>query len=207
VQLAASAFRINWSHIQGVIPLNSCAYTFTGNFGSAVSQGADLQFLYTPVHGLEFGGSLAYTNAHYTETVPVPGDATQLLARDGDWLLNTPRLQGDVSASYTWTAWSGVDAYSRIDTSYTGHYYRTYSSGVNGYIGTIRDGKPITDVSLRAGAKFNRWDLSAFINNLTDNSTPLFEDVGTVAGTYGAEAVRSISLRPRTLGFDVTFKY
>ncbi|HEY2685825.1 MAG TPA: TonB-dependent receptor [Steroidobacteraceae bacterium] len=207
VQLAASAFRINWSHIQGVIPLNSCAYTFTGNFGAAVSQGADLQFLYTPVHGLEFGGSLAYTNAHYTETVPVPGDATQLLARNGDWLLNTPRLQGDASASYTWTAWSGVDAYSRIDTSYTGHYYRTYSSGVNGYIGTIRDGKAITDVSLRAGAKFSRWDVSAFINNLTDNSTPLFEDVGTVAGTYGAEAVRSISLRPRTLGFDVTFRY
>jgi hypothetical protein len=42
------------------------------------------------------------------------------------------------------------------------------------------------------------------INNLTDNSTPLFEDVGTKPGSYGGEAIRSISLRPRTLGFDIT---
>jgi hypothetical protein len=145
----------------GVIPLNSCAYTYTGNFGSAVSQGADLQFLNTPLRGLEFGGSLAYTNAHYTESVPVPGDNTQLLARNGDWLLNTPRIQGDFSMSFTWTAWSGVNAYARADTSY----------------------------------------------NLTDNSTPLFEDAGTKPGSYGAEAIRSISLRPRTLGFDVTYRY
>jgi len=207
MQLAASAFRVNWNRIQGVIPLNSCAYAYTGNFGSAVSQGADLQVLYTPLRGLEFGGSLAYTNAHYTESVPVPGDNTQLLARNGDWLLNTPRIQGDFSVSYTWTAWSGVNAYARADTTYTGHYYRTYSDGVNGFIGTIRDGKAITDVSLRAGAKFGSWDISAFINNLTDNSTPLFEDVGTKAGSYGAEAIRSISLRPRTLGFDVTYRY
>jgi iron complex outermembrane receptor protein len=207
LMLAASVFRINWSRIQGVIPLNSCAYTFTGNFGSAVSEGGDLQFLYTPFRGLEFGGSLAYTNAHYTQTVPVPGDDTQLLARDGDPLLNTPRLQGDVSLSYTWPAWQGVNPYARVDTSYTGHYYRTYSDGVNGFIGTIRDGKALTNVSLRAGAKFSNWDLSAFINNLTDKSTPLFEDVGTVAGTYGAEAVRSISLRPRTLGFQATYRY
>lgn len=207
LQLAASVFRINWSHIQGVIPLTSCAYTFTGNFGSAVSQGGDLQFLYAPIRGLEFGGSLAYTDARYTQTIPVPGDDTQLLARDGDWLLNTPRIQGDVSASYTWTAASGVAGYGRIDTSYTGHYFRTYSDGVNGFIAPIRDGKAITDVSVRAGVKFDRWDISAFIKNLTDNSTPLFEDVGTVAGTYGAEAVRSISMRPRTLGFDFTFRY
>jgi hypothetical protein len=121
--------------------------------------------------------------------------------------LNTPRIQGDFSVSFTWAAWSDVNAYARTDTSYTGHYYRTYSEGVNGFIGTIRDGKAITDISLRAGARFSSWDISAFINNLTDNSTPLFEDVGTKPGSYGAVAIRSISLRPRTLGFDVTYRY
>jgi hypothetical protein len=58
-----------------------------------------------------------------------------------------------------------------------------------------------------AGAKFSGWDIAAFIHNLTDNSTPLFEDVGTVAGTYGAQAIRSISLRPRTLGFQITYRH
>jgi outer membrane receptor protein involved in Fe transport len=207
VELAASAFRINWSRIQGVIPLNSCAYTFTGNFGAAVSQGADLQFSLLPVRGLELSGSIAFTDAHYTQTVPVPGDATQLLAKDGDPLLSTPRWQGDLSLSYTWAVHEGWEGYARADSTYSGHYFRTYSQGVNGYIGTIRDGESIVDVSLRGGVRFSSWDVSAFVKNLTDNATPLYEDVGTKAGTYGAEAVRSISMRPRTVGVTATYRY
>jgi hypothetical protein len=30
---------------------------------------------------------------------------------------------------------------------------------------------------------------------------------GAKAGSYGAEAIRSISLHPRTLGLDVTYRY
>jgi outer membrane receptor protein involved in Fe transport len=207
VQLSASAFRINWSRIQGVIPLNSCAYTFTGNFGTAVSEGGDLQFLLAPLPGLELTGSIAYTDAHYTQTVPVPGDATQLLARDGDPLLSTPRWQGDLGLSYAWHLRNGWGAYARADSTYTGRYFRTYSQGVNGYIGTIRDGQSITEISLRGGVKLNSWDISAFVKNLTDNATPLFEDVGTKPGTYGAIAIRSISMRPRTVGFTATYRY
>ncbi len=207
LQLAASAFHINWSRIQGVIPLNSCAYTFTGNFGSAVSQGGDLQFVFSPLRGLELSGSVAFTDAHYTQSVPVPGDSTQLLARDGDQLLSTPRWQSDLSLAYSWAVRGGWEMYARADGSYTGRYFRTYSQGVNGYIAAIRDGEPVTDVSLRSGVRFNSWDVSAFINNLTDNATPLFQDVGTKPGTYGAIAVRNISLRPRTVGVTATFRY
>ena len=207
LQVSASAFRINWSRIQGVIPLNSCAYTFTGNFGAAVSEGGDLQFVLTPLRGLELSGSIAYTDAHYTQTVPVPGDATQLLARDGDPLLSTPRWQGDLSLAYAWSLRNGWDAYARADSTYTGRYFRTYSQTVNGYIGSIRDGQSITEVSLRGGVKFNSWDISAFVKNLTDNATPLFEDVGTKPNTYGATAIRSISMRPRTVGFTATYRY
>jgi iron complex outermembrane receptor protein len=207
VQLAASAFRINWSRIQGVIPLNSCAYTFTGNFGTAVSQGGDLQLLLAPLRGLELSGSISFTDAHYTQTVPVPGDATQLLVRNGDELLSTPRWQGDLGISYTWSLHNGWNAYARADSTYSGRYVRTYSEGVNGYIAAIRDGQSITEVSLRSGVKFDSWDISAFVKNLTDNATPLFEDVGTKPDTYGAMAIRSISMRPRTVGFTATYRY
>jgi iron complex outermembrane receptor protein len=207
VELAASAFRINWSRIQGVIPLNSCAYTFTGNFGTAVSQGGDLQLLFMPVPGLELSGSVAFTDAHYTETVPVPGSTTQLLAKSGDELLSTPRWQGDLSLSYTWSLHNGWDMYTRADSTYSGRYFRTYSEGVNGYIAAIRDGESITAVDLRSGVRFNSWDVSAFIKNLTNNATPLYEDVGTVPGTYGASAIRSISMRPRAVGVTATYRY
>jgi len=139
--------------------------------------------------------------------VPVPGDATQLLVRSGDELLSTPRWQGDLGLSYAWSLHNGWNAYARVDSTYTGRYFRTYSQGVNGYLAAIRDGESITDVALRSVVRFNSWDVSAFVKNLTDNATPLFEDVGTKPGTYGAMAIRSISMRPRTVGFTATYRY
>jgi len=207
--VSASAFWINWSHIQGVIPLNSCAYSYTGNFGTAVSRGFDLQLLYEPIKGLEFSGTLALTDAHYTQTVAVPGDATQLLVKNGDPLLFTPKWTGTAGISYTWPVRDGIYAYTRTDAQYTGNYDRTYSAGVNGYLPLIRDGQSITTLQLRGGlkSKSGSWDAAAFVNNLTDNSTPLSQDVGTVAGTYGATAIRSISMRPRTVGIAVSYHY
>jgi hypothetical protein len=137
----------------------------------------------------------------------VPGSSTQLLAKDGDPLLSTPRWQGDLSLSYTWAVHQGWDLYARTDSTYSGHYFRTYSQGVNGYIGAIRDGESIFDLSLRSGVRFDSWDISAFVKNLTDNATPLYEDVGTKPGTYGAQAIRSISMRPRTVGVTATYRY
>jgi iron complex outermembrane recepter protein len=203
----ASAFWVNWSHIQGIIPLNSCAYSYTGNFGSAVSRGFDLQVLYEPIHGLEFSGSLALTDAYYTESVPVPGDTTQFLVKNGDQLLFTPKWAGTAGIAYSRPAFDDLNAYARVDATYSGNYERTYSEGVNGYIGAIRDGQSVTEVLLRGGIKNRTWDAAVFVKNLTDNSTPLSEDVGTVAGTYGAQAIRATSLQPRTIGVAVSYRY
>jgi iron complex outermembrane receptor protein len=205
--LAASAFWINWSHIQGVIPLNSCAYSYTGNFGTAVSRGFDLQLLYEPIRGLEFSGAVSMTDAHYTQTVPVPGKETQLLVKNGDPLLFTPKWQGTAGVSYSWPVHDAVNAFVRTDSTYSGSYDRTYSQGVNGYIASIRDGRSVTEVQLRGGLKSTAWDASVFVKNLTDNTTPLAEDVGTVAGSYGAMAIRSTSLQPRTIGVAVSYRY
>src|SRR5262249_17990377 len=57
VLLSASAFKVDWSRIQGIIPLNSCAYSYTGNFGTAVSRGADLQLVLEPARGVEISGN------------------------------------------------------------------------------------------------------------------------------------------------------
>jgi iron complex outermembrane receptor protein len=205
--VSASAFWINWSHIQGIIPLNSCAYSYTGNFGTAVSRGFDLQVLYEPVNGLEFSAGVAMTDAKYTQTVPVPGDDTQLLVKDGDPLLYTPKWQGTAGAAYTWPVQDGLNLYARTDATYSGNYVRTYSETVNGYIGSIRDGQSVTEVKLRGGFKTKSWDAAIFVKNLTGNATPLAEDVGTVAGSYGATAIRATSLQPRTIGVAVSYHY
>jgi iron complex outermembrane recepter protein len=207
--LTSSVFWINWNNIQGVIPLNSCAYSYTGNFGTAVSRGFDAQLQYEPIKGLEFSGSIAMTDAHYTQTVSAPNDPTDELVKNGDPLLYTPKWSGTAGVGYTWPVHDGIDAYARTDAQYTGNYFNTYSAGVNGYLPLIRDGQSITSVQLRGGvkSKSGAWDASAFVKNLTDNSTPLSVDSGTVPGTYGYSALRYISLRPRTIGIAVSYHY
>jgi iron complex outermembrane recepter protein len=207
--LSASAFWIDWSHIQGVIPLNSCAYSYTGNFGTAVSRGFDLQLVYEPINGLELSSAIAMTDAHYTQTVTAPNDPTELLVKDGDPLLYTPKWSGTAGVSYTWPVRNGIDAYARTDGQYSGNYFNTYSEGVNGYLPLIRDGQSVTTVQLRGGlkSKSGAWDASAFVKNLTDNSTPVSVQSGTVPDTYGYTALRYITLRPRTIGIAVSYHY
>jgi iron complex outermembrane receptor protein len=206
---SSSVFWINWNNIQGVIPLNSCAYSYTGNFGTAVSRGFDAQLQYEPIKGLEFSGAIAMTDAHYTQTVTAPNDPTVLLVKNGDPLLYTPKWSGTAGVSYTWPVRDGMDAYARADGQYTGNYFNTYSAGVNGYLPLIRDGQSITSVQLRGGIKSpsGAWDASAFVKNLTDNSTPLSVNSGTVPGTYGYTALRYISMRPRTVGVAISYHY
>ena len=207
--VSTSAFWINWSHIQGVIPLNSCAYSYTGNFGTAVSRGFDLQLVYEPINGLELSWAIAMTDAHYTQTVTAPNDPTELLVKNGDSLLYTPKWSGTAGVSYTWPVRNGIDAYARADGQYSGNYFNTYSEGVNGYLPQIRNGESVTTVQLRGGLKSESgaWDASAFVKNLTDNSTPVSEQSGTVPDTYGYTAVRYITLRPRTVGIAVSYHY
>lgn len=205
--LSSSVYKIDWSRIQSIIPLNSCAYTYTANFGTAVSKGFDVQGIVIPFQGVEVSATLSYTKAYYTETVSVPGDAGLILARNGDELLFTPKWQGDFGISYTFHPVDGFETYVRSDATYSGNYYRTYSPGVNGYLASIRDGQAITQVLLRAGLKRDRWDAALFVQNLTNNSTALYEDVGTVPGTYGYDAIRAISLRPRTIGVALSYHY
>jgi iron complex outermembrane recepter protein len=206
---SSSVFWINWNNIQGVIPLNSCAYSYTGNFGTAVSRGFDAQLQYEPIKGLEFSAAIAMTDAHYTQTVTAPNDPTELLVKNGDPLLYTPKWSGTAGVSYTWPIRDGIDAYGRADGQYTGNYVNTYSAGVNGYLPLIRDGQSVTSVQLRGGIKSQSgaWDASAFVKNLTDNSTPISVDSGTVPGTYGYTALRYISMRPRTIGVAISYHY
>jgi iron complex outermembrane receptor protein len=209
LQLEASVFKIDWTRIQGVIPLNTCALSYTGNFGTAVSQGFDLQGEFRPIQGLSINGAMSYTDAHYTQTVFVPGSATQLLAKSGDPLLNTPKWQGDVGAQYTWGIINNMDAYVRADVNFTDGFFRTYSQTVNGFNALIRNAQSITDGTMRFGVRKDGIDASLFVNNISNNLTPQFSTVGTTANTFGASAaaIRNGSLRPRTYGMTVTFRY
>lgn len=209
LEIASSVYQIDWTGIQGSIPLNSCSYSYTGNFGKARVRGFDVQLTVQPVRGLQLGGTLAYNDGKYKETIERPNarPTDALLALDGAPIPNSPKWQATASAEYSFPVSSAVDGYIRGDYRYSGDYYRNNPQGVVGYLAANRFGQEIEEVSLRAGATVGRVDVSAFVRNLFDNKTPLSQTYSTRLNTYGSRAERYTIMRPRTIGVTATYRY
>ena len=207
LEVNTSVFWINWSDIQGNIPLLDCGFGYNTNLGKATSKGGDLQVQASPVRNLVITGSVGYTDATYSTTVLGPvalGASTgPILAKKGD-TLGTPAWQASLSGEYSWAALAQGDAYVFASYQYTGDYHRTGSSEVYGYNSYIYDGKAIDVVALRAGLRRKGWDLSVYANNLLNTRTQTYFYQAQASGPDGA---RAETLRPRTIGITGTYRY
>jgi iron complex outermembrane receptor protein len=152
------------------------------------------------------GGTVAYNDGKYTETIPQP-NSTTLLAKDGAPIPFSPKWQLTASAEYTWAVRDNLNPYVRADYRYTGEYVRNNPPGVIGYLAASRNGAAVDDVSLRAGVTRDRTDVSVFVKNLFDNDTALNQTYSTRLGTYGSRAERYTIQRPRTVGVTATYRY
>jgi iron complex outermembrane recepter protein len=205
-EIAGSAYQIDWNGIQGSIPLNSCSYSFISNFGKARVRGFDLQLQVSPVEGLRLGGTVAYNDGQYRETIPQP-NSTTLLAQDGAPIPFLPKWQATASAEYQRPIGRDMQGYLRADYRYTGEYFRNNPPGVIGFLASNRNGAAIDDLALRGGVTFDRFDVSLFAKNVFNNTTPLTQTYSTRLGTYGARAERYTILRPRTIGLTGVVRY
>jgi iron complex outermembrane recepter protein len=194
---AASAFRVDWNNIQQDVYLQHCGAQFTANLGKARSEGFDLQATAQVARGLSLDGTLSYTDAHFTQDI-----AGGALATSADHL-----------ESHPWTATAGGkyevpvgtgSVYLRGDYQYksTGAMTTTTDGATNAYdSGAIRL-PAVHFASLRLGWRHQGIDLSAFVDNLTNNHAVLSRTINvTGVGSY-----QDISLRPRTFGLTLLLR-
>lgn len=206
LEVDGSIFWINWSDIQGEIPLLDCGFGYNTNLGKAVSKGFDLQVQAKPINDLLVTAAVGYVDAAYSTTVfgvTSAGSAPPILAKNGDDL-GTPAWQASLSNEYSWAFVAGSKAYVFGSYQYTGDYHRTGSLGVFGYNSFTRDGKAVDSAALRAGVRRDGWDFSAYANNLFNNKVDTYYYRAEAAGPDGA---RAETLRPRTVGLTATYHY
>jgi iron complex outermembrane receptor protein len=229
LQVNASVFYIDWKNIQQNVYLPTCGEQFTANLGTAQSRGGDVEVLFKPVESLLFDVTAAYTDAKLTKTscagvLKYTGGAQPCTGVDpttGNPIAGFPvvskgdRLPGapwsfTASAEYQFAhAWGATTPYFRVD------YQRTTAQTAllptqnsnNALYDTTIPGLPITkNLSLRAGARINGFDVSLFANNLTNAHPILFSSrdiaVDSVDNLYFARSVR-----PRTIGVTATYRY
>lgn len=195
-----SAFRVNWSNIQQRVPLTSCGSGFVTNFGDASSTGFELSLAARPSDRLSLSVNVGYAKTQFEETLR--GIGSTVFAEKGE------RFGGPVwtlvgSAEYLFDALSERDGYVRGDVQYTGDGPTPNPNvvGVDPTLGILPEA--FTQVSLRAGIRVDRLDLSVFADNLLDDH-PIS---GRSRDTRTSPLYYITSPRPRTVGVTAIYRY
>ena len=189
----ATGFIIEWDNLQQLIELPLCGYSFTGNSGKAQSAGFEFEFNGKPIPELTLGLGVGYNDARITKQGLTPQPVGSPVYQVPDLTLNgnaeyDRRLSG---------SWSG---FARIDYSHVGESFSANNSQLNPL---RRPAYNITDI--RAGARSDRYELAAFVKNLTNEHANLSDTV--LIGAQLPGQPRILINQPRTIGIEARIKF
>ena len=149
---------------QHLLAFDSASFTFVPKPLDTESYGAELEVGYRLMPGLDLFGSAGYTRA---EIKNVSADvAASANAEDGNRVPSTPRFTSSVSVQYrTSAAWLGLpdsaDIFGLVQHQYVGERAAD--------VGNNFDLDAYHAVNARLGLEFERFDIYAFGQNLTDD--------------------------------------
>jgi iron complex outermembrane recepter protein len=197
-QIASSLFWIDWQDIQQNILLPACASEFVGNLGAAVSKGFDVQTQIRPFPGLTVGLNGGYTDAAYTKTTT--GGSGTVIAERGD-AIGVPKWSGTLSSEYDFASF-GRNIYARFDFQFIGEG-PNQDPRVYGYDSGLVPTGETKMLNLRLGTLLGQWNLSVFVNNLTNNEPILSQG----RDATGSPIFTSFTYRPRTVGVTAVLRF
>ncbi|HEX4583408.1 MAG TPA: TonB-dependent receptor [Burkholderiaceae bacterium] len=221
LRLASSAYYIKWSDIQQNVYLPGCGFQFTTNVGTAAAKGFDLQADWNATDSLSFESAIGYTNARYLRDASlVPGGAPIARAGDavvGDSGVASPPWTVTIGALYEFTALD-LPSYFRVDYQYESKSHFLTAAEDPGVSPTVFDRFAYTPpattfVTMRAGARYRGWNVSAFVDNVFDTHPLLppggpnsHSDADPTAPAGQGVLIRNYTFRPRTIGLTAIFR-
>ena len=201
--VSGSVFYDKWHNIQQAIYVPECGIQYTTNVGSAVSKGFDFEGDWKVTSAFDVDLSLGYTDAYYTANAIDPNTGVELAAK-GD-VLDVAPWTVSLGAQYDFTLMNH-DGFVRADYEYNSRRTRPVPAEdpQTAYYdpGLVPD--PATNlVGMRAGMKFDHFDLALYVDNLLDSHPQLdlqHEDSGTAL-------YEATTFRPRTVGLAADYKF
>ncbi len=222
----ANIYQINWDDIIRNVTIDSantgqCIFSYTTNMGKARSRGAELSVQYLPIDSLNLTAAVGYAKIQSTSSIPVPDPSQpdgvahnangviQYVTRNGA-ILDGSNTTFSLAAQYAFTAFS-KSSYARADFRYRGTPKKGDSWDPNSaqYAGAANlfETPSTKTLNLRLGTRLSDWDVSAYVNNVT-NTQPLMR---TRLGQLGSESAAWMSggtlVRPRELGVTAVYRY
>ena len=187
VTLNAAAYSIDWDGIP-VATTTRPGCSLILNAGKANSEGVELELQAAITESLQVDVSASYGEAVLEET--------SSLGNKGD------NLPGSADFNFSLGMEYGFDfvqhpAFVRIDYSYISEYYSntTETGDASGGFGKL---------DLKVGMTFNQFDIDIFVNNATNADEYTWVE-SLWAGPYDAR--RAYQIRPRTIGFNLGYRF
>ena len=222
LQVNAALYQIDWNDIQITNSAQGCGQNWNSNGGKARSTGVDLQVDYRPVDTLTLNLSVGTTNAKYREPVlgpkPTTAGVTQSVSALAGDPLGVADLSGNAGLRYDFGL-AGRKAFARLDYLYTGAYTRGTSYGTANYNPFTREVPSQYTLNARLGTTIERWDLSLYAQNLTNNrqvTGNAGNGRGGCSSTAGPDCstytlfnpfVGVARLKPRVVGLQAGYKF
>ncbi len=228
VRLATSVYYIKWNNIQQTVIPPICQISFIDNLGQAVAKGADIQADVAVTEHLQLELSAGYTDARYTQNSSLSSNSSVgPVVADGDSITGQSSETGGGQPTAPYTATLGIEykftafahaSFVRGDTEYNARAKwitpaqdpRTLQYDEGNFVlpGTVF-------TSMRAGTELGEWQVSAFVDNLT-NAHPVVDFNNTICPTpsvagsctvaAGERLLREYTWRPRTYGLTFIFR-
>jgi iron complex outermembrane recepter protein len=199
--LNATGFVIEWPNIQQLVDLPLCGYGYTGNSGKAQSTGAEVEFDGRLLPELTAGINFGYEDARITERglgspQPVGSPVQQV---PGITLAADLQYEEHISAG-----WSG---FGRVDYSHVGEsssYNNAIADPVTGLAEPVR--RPAYNLTdLRGGVHNDRWEIAAFVKNVTNERANLADAI-LIGATIPGQPRFEIN-QPRTAGLELRLHF
>jgi iron complex outermembrane receptor protein len=199
MHLDTGVFHIRWNN--GDAATGTCE--ISPQPGTAVSNGFDLAVQALLTEHVRLRLAIAYTDAHFTETIRVAG---ALIVRNGDAVDRgdgvTPPWNAAASIEREFFIRGGVTVNIRAEDVFHGRnpgpFYADNPASPN-YDPGYRSDPSTNLLNLRANVRWSSFDVAAFVNNALD-SQPILR-----RATFGASAATTFT--PRTVGLSASWRF
>jgi len=216
-----SAFYADIRDLQATVTAGSCSSRVIFNVPKARSQGVEIEFEAAPNRNFDFAVSGSFTDPELRSTLTSAGSILSGI-EEGRRLPSVPRFQFAGAATYQREVRPGSLAYVTATYHHIGSRFTQVGDEELGRLdllsfGANTIGAPLTStvftydpempaydiVNLRVGLRRSRWDVSAYVNNVTDERA--FLSLDRERGTRAR--IGYLTNQPRTFGISTRLNF
>jgi len=204
----ASVYYIKWKNIQTNLFLPNCAESFTNNIAEATSRGFDFAAQFNPIDGLVLTGSVGYNKSQFGATGRSPGGVA-IVTKDAFVPGSPSPWVYSASAQYDFKVFDRRNFYVRSDLTHSSEERRigTNNPTSPNYNADLRPIQAYSTLNARVGTLLGSADVALFVDNLTNAHPDLA--AGNRSALTGVKRYiwTDATLRPRTMGVFVSYRY